>query len=210
MKLGRLGKGVPLAPLCCYSHLGVRACAAQGKPPLGLIWLLPSGRFALWAVSTLCLAFLLTFLPALHDSANHFGVPDGVILLYILGIFDVELRQILRLNRNYGQIQEYLGDPFNIMDLLAVIFMAVMSAARITIDSSPSLAEAAVDPSAPSLLILTAVTAQAFAALVVWMRLLQILFVFPSTGPLLLMTLRMLDDLWKVRSCEIVRDRERS
>jgi len=29
------------------------------------------------------------------------------------------------------------------------------------------------------------------------MRLLQILFVFPSTGPLLLMTLRMLDDLWK-------------
>jgi len=39
--------------------------------------------------------------------------------------------------------------------------------------------------------------AQAVATLLVWMRVLQILFVFPSTGPLLLMTLRMLDDLWK-------------
>ena len=39
---------------------------------------------------------------------------------------------------------------------------------------------------------------QALLALVAWLRLLQILFIFSKSGPLLLMAIRMLEDLWQV------------
>ena len=39
---------------------------------------------------------------------------------------------------------------------------------------------------------------QALLALVAWLRLLQILFLSSKSGPLLLMAIRMLEDLWQV------------
>merc|ERR1711998_610219 len=86
----------------------------------------------------------------------------------------------------YGHMRKYIKDHFNVLDLLSIITLASLVVARFLVATYDSVA--ALKLCAPS---------QALCALFVWLRLLQVLFVWPSTGPLLLMTLRMLDDLSK-------------
>ena len=158
--------------------------------PLILFWLLPSGRFTLWFVMTLCLAQLATNMPPEPSSAG--GLWDLGLLLYLVGWLKTEAREAVSDIRKDG-IRRYLTDPFNILDMALVVLLVLLLIGR-TGDLS---AAAGADQEALGALGVGALAqpCQALLALVAWLRLMQALFIFANSGPLLVMTIRMLEDL---------------
>ena len=78
-------------------------------------------------------------------------------------------------------------DVWNRIDLALIVVMAGVLGCRLL-----AIVSSGADGSAPPLY---SVGFQALSALLAWLRLLQTLFVFPESGPLLLMTLQMFRDL---------------
>ena len=140
------------------------------------------------------------------------------LLAYLLGWALAELSEGL----GTGQLQAYLRDPFNLTDLMLIAGMLLTLLTRIGVvwelethvaalwlaggaegseagpTGEPSAALAALGggslPS-PGLLQATMLPCQAVTAMLAWLRLLQLLFISPRYGPLLIMAVRMLDDL---------------
>ena len=179
--------------------------------PLLLFWLLPSGRFALWFLMTFFLAQLATNIP---PDPSTLGLWDLGLLLYLVGWLKTEAAEAVSDMRRDG-IRRYLTDTFNILDMLLVL---LLSALLLTRHSYTLDADSTMGSLAPPF--------QALLALVAWLRLMQVLFIFPTTGvallralevdvtshphfyshfppppssagPLLIMTIRMLEDLWQ-------------
>jgi len=159
-----------------------RDTTANGTPVL-LFWLLPSGRFLLWMLAMVCLANLVTTVPPLP---LHFELYDLGLILYLAGIIKGELTEMHGDVRTYGDLRRYVTDAFNVLDMLLVILLGTLITARHVHVIDPTLPFAYAE-----------LPAQALLALVAWLRLLQILFIFSKSGPLLLMAIRMLEDLWQ-------------
>ena len=141
-----------------------------------------------------------------------FGVPDIVLLLYAAGwahMEHAELRYDLRRYGARGGVRKYLRDPFNFLDLCLIFLLVLLVAVRAMGAILPVeiVASEATDGADTHETLLAAaetvrhvviswqVPSQALLALVCWLRILQVLFIFSSTGPLLLMAIRMLQDL---------------
>lgn len=196
---------LPLTPLLPSSwehelEVRLRVRITEGKSPLGLIWVLPCGRFALWMLSTVTLGVFLTMLPEIPENSGdgHSLIelwPDLLMAVWIGGLVELEATQIMGDLLKYGELREYLSDPFNILDLTTILVMSTMTASRAVHYLNSDVMGMQEEQSTSWMYI--GMMSQAIGALVVWLRLLQVLFVFHATGPLLLMTLRMLDDLWK-------------
>ena len=186
-----------------------RECGAWS---LVLVWSFPSGRFALWFGTMAVLAQLVT---STVPRPTAFGLADVGLLAYLIGLVRAELGEARADWPTYGRARHYLSDPFNLLDLLLVALLGTLLTARcahVAIASGPDGASTAGGGSLASNAIATLavweqsevaalaaweVPAQGLLALVAWLRLLQILFVFSRSGPLLLMAIRMLDDLWQ-------------
>ena len=180
----------------------LEAMRERGGAPLVLVWAFPSGRFALWFCAMAVLALLVT---ATDPRPDGFSAPDVGLLAFLVGMVRAEVGDVIGEVRTdwttTGRVRRYLSDPFNILDLLLVALLATLLAAR-RMPSPAVISIAGADASAAdggiaAELAAWEVPAQGLLALVAWLRLLQILFVFSRSGPLLLMTIRMLDDLWQ-------------
>ncbi len=184
----------------------LREMVHKGEPPLGLVWLLPVGRFALWFFSVLGLAALVSLMPPVPSSLSWWEVG---LALYLGGFIEGELAE----NTERAKVAEmassgeaasaekrdadqyfccclhvrYLNDVWNRIDLALIVVMAGVLGCRLL-----AIVSSGADGSAPPLY---SVGFQALSALLAWLRLLQTLFVFPESGPLLLMTLQMFRDL---------------
>jgi hypothetical protein len=139
--------------------------------PLLLIWLLPSGRFFLWLLAMICLAVLVTAVP---PQPTHFEVYDLGLALYLMGILKAEFGEAVSDVRAYGQLGRYLTDAFNVLDMLLVLLLTTLLAARYAHVHQHELALAAQ----------AELPAQALLALVAWLRTVQVLFIFSKSGPL--------------------------
>jgi len=157
--------------------------------------------------------------PATAESG--LGVPEATLFGYLLGWVLAEASELLAADR----MDAYLRDPFNFLDLLLVAFMSLTLLTRllVALDLETRLApggslgearqlstlETALDVAEVGLRQLALETAlelgslassamlpcQAVMAMLGWLRLLQVLYIFPRYGPLLIMAIRMLEDL---------------
>jgi hypothetical protein len=129
--------------------------------------------------------------PLLHSLAvvSPLGVlyADLLLLSYALGWALGELSDLL----TTASWWFYIRDIFNVVDILLVVGMLATLGTRLALTHGVVAGEAAQAIALPC---------QALTAWLAWLRLLQLLFIFPRTGPLLIMTIRMLEDLWQVMS----------
>ena len=155
----------------------------EKRSSLFLVWLLPSGRFALWFAATLVLAQFVTVVP---PSPAHFALWDVGLLAFLVGILKAEFGEAASDMATYGGLRRYLTDAFNVLDMGLILLLGLLLITRRAhvADADSFLA----DMELPT---------QALLALVAWLRLAQILFMFSKSGPLLLMAIRMLEDLWQ-------------
>ena len=156
---------------------------AASESALHLVWLLPSGRFALWFLATLWLAQFVTTLP---PQPAHFEVWDVGLFAFLVGILKAEYGEAASDLASYGQLRRYLTDAFNVLDMLLVLLLGSLLITRQAHVADRTSVLAAYE-----------LPCQALLALVAWLRLLQVLFIFSTSGPLLLMAIRMLEDLWQ-------------
>ena len=136
------------------------------------------------------------------------------LLLYAAGWAYCEVSEYQSDVRKYGRSgrRKYLYDPFNLLDLsmIAMLLLLVLTRATMALLSWPEpaawLAAAAGHEggradstqwahSVAGALVSAEVPCQALLALVSSLRIMELLFLFPQTGPLLLMAIRMLQDL---------------
>ena len=249
---------LPLLPFIPASweielEIYLRKKVHRSELPLGLIWLLPSGRFALWLASTGVLAVLVTTLSPNPAAA---GAPELALVAYLLGWCYSELEQLADASRKYGTlpgVRKFFSDPFNVLDALIIVTLIGLLGARAVFFSatdglnddagrlpplgSPDCIGCATAASGhgllPEFVLASATPMQALLALFSWLRLIQVrisrrpcrsssctsctmpppnpllppppprmtndlpqvLFIIPSSGPLLLMAVRMLSDL---------------
>merc|ERR1712232_999988 len=154
---------------------------------------LPPGKVFLWALSNLWLALLLTFLPARDqiiqgECTGKWLFPsvwEGILAMYAISYFCGEVQELCS-HFNY-----YIKDPFNMMDLIGTVCLTGSTICRLLQDPCPSSS----DPRSAQLY--WGMGFQAFAAWMFWMRLTKLLYIIPNYGLMLLMTLRMLGDLWE-------------
>ena len=184
----------------------MRAKVTRGELPFGLVWLLPSGRFGLWFVSAFALACVITVLPPVPSDLTAW---DAGLLAYTLGWMLTEVQQLASDRRKYGPAgtRKYLSDTFNLLDLSMILALAVLLITRSAtailgtpdyarwVALLPSAQHASYAHFAHDRLVTAEVPCQALLALIAWLRLVEILFLFPQTGPLLLMAIRMMKDL---------------
>lgn len=167
-----------------------RQMVTSRQIPFGIIWFFPAGHIALWTAATTALAYLLTILPppviddavgrssgsaalALVLGSHH----DALLFFYLLGWCVFELQDLLSTNAR----ATYFRDVFNMVDLALIVGMCLTFVTRLA---------------TPDNLYLT-LPCQAATAMFAWLRLLQVLYIFPTTGPLLIMTIRMFRDLYQ-------------
>ncbi|KAL1515443.1 hypothetical protein AB1Y20_002069 [Prymnesium parvum] len=166
----------------------LRTQLSKSPIPYGLVWLLPAGRLALWFISCFGIACILTTMPPVLDGDT--GWPwswDLMLLLFVLGIIEGEADEVWR-----GGLYAYTRDPFNVLDVSAVITMLIMLVCRfLMLTFNPEDAVVAGE----SVIEEVGITFQAFAAMSVWLRMLQMLNLSPTSGPMLLMAMRMMQDL---------------
>lgn len=93
------------------------------RTPLGLFWLLPPGKALLWFISTLALALLLTLMPPRQESDGPLQPAEMVLAAYGFSWMVGEVQDVARMG-----LRRYLDDPFNVIDILAGVSMAVMTA----------------------------------------------------------------------------------
>ena len=189
----------------------LRRAIMDRRLPIGIVWFFPSGRFALWCLATAGLAALVTTLPApplaSTDRSSSEELPnlEGLPLLHSLGVVSplgVLYADLLLLSYALGwalgELSDllttaswwfYIRDIFNVVDILLVVGMLSTLGTRLALTHGVVEGEAAQSIALPC---------QALTAWLAWLRLLQLLFIFPRTGPLLIMTIRMLEDLWQV------------
>ena len=166
-----------------------RQMVTSRQLPFGLAWFFPAGRIALWTASTIFLASLLTVIPPPDFGPAEAGsraaalailtgsLHDGMLLLYLLGWATYELQDFLATDTR----STYFRDVFNIVDLSLITALAFACATRLAAPDNAHLM----------------LPCQAISAMLAWLRLLQVLYIFPSTGPLLIMTIRMFHDLYQ-------------
>ena len=189
----------------------------QISPALCILWFFPAGRFALWCLSILALAVLCTYMPV-PSAAIGLTAADGLLFTYLVGWGVAELTELIAVDH----LTAYFRDPFNVADLLLIAAMAATCVTRsvCALESPPADLLASPSPPSPALTpaalaplgeggavapILcgswlaqaTLLPCQAVAAMLAWLRLLQVLFIFPRYGPLLIMAIRMLEDLFQ-------------
>ena len=130
------------------------------------------------------------------------GKWDVLLLLYACGWAAAELAELISNRRKYGAFgtRKYLHDPFNLLDLSMVAMMLVLLTTRSTIavlghPDDLGLTAASWMYLAHDSIVTAEVPCQALLTLVSWLRIMEVLFLFPQTGPLLLMAIRMLQDL---------------
>lgn len=190
----------------------LRKAITDRRLPIGIVWFFPSGRFALWCLATAGLAALVTTLPApplasTDRSSGELPNLEGVPLLHSLAVVSplgVLYSDLLLLSYALGwalgELSDllttaswwfYIRDIFNVVDILLVVGMLATLGTRLALTHGVVAGEAAQAIALPC---------QALTAWLAWLRLLQLLFIFPRTGPLLIMTIRMLEDLWQVMS----------
>lgn len=102
-----------------------REAVSKRRLPVGLLWFFPAGRFALWSLSTLTLAWLCTSM----RSAGRLGLggEDGLLLLYMLGWASGEWAEL----QTSELLGAYLHDTFNVLDLVLIIFMLLTLVTRV-------------------------------------------------------------------------------
>lgn len=203
---------LPFLPLQWESIIEewLRSRVLSRQLPLPIIWFFPAGRFALWACTTTLLACLLTAMPPidtdlpsatacgldgvlsmlgvsleggtgawpawfLSESRLTSSLDDVVLLCYAVGWALAEISDLL----GTASRKTYFRDVFNVLDLALIFAMGMTISLRIIMPDSFDLA----------------LPIQSIAAMLAWLRLLQLLYIFPSTGPMLIMTIRMLNDL---------------
>uniref|UniRef100_A0A7S2DNX5 Ion transport domain-containing protein n=1 Tax=Haptolina brevifila TaxID=156173 RepID=A0A7S2DNX5_9EUKA len=150
---------------------------------LVLLWIFPSGRFASWFISMFALAVMLTFMTP-RPTQLHFA--DVLMAAYLTGISVSEYKEAANALSRYGQLRRYFMDPFNFLDLSLVSVLGLLLIPRQS--HARGLEGTFTELELPC---------QAVGSLLGWMRLLQILFMYSKTGPLLLMALHTLEDLWQ-------------
>ena len=185
----------------------LRLRVTRGELPMGIVWLLPLGRSLAWCCSALALACIVTKLPAAEASPSAW---DVALLLYAAGWIYCERREYMNDVRKYGKSgrRKYLHDPFNMLDLLMILLMTLLLLTRTATSlSGPGYALwahllgnghgvlAVWGHAAHECIAAAAVPCQALLALLSSLRIMELLFLFPQTGPLLLMAIRMLQDL---------------
>ena len=176
---------LPFLPQSWEAKLEQHFRDGQGETdyPLLLFWLLPSGRVALWFVTTFFLAQLATNIPPEPSSTAYLW--DLGLLLYLGGWIKTEMAEASSDIRKDG-LRRYITDPFNILDVMLVVLLITLLLARNALNAAGDN---------ESGLALLAEPCQAMLALVAWLRLMQVLFIFANSGPLLVMAIRMLEDL---------------
>ena len=162
---------------------------APAAPPLILLWLLPVGRFALWFGSTLGLAQLATSIPPLSPELGSY---DLALLAYLIGWVKAEADELRRATLRGEGLRGYATNAFNVLDALICILLALLLVGRRAQAFDPQGALNPTGPIAPLVL-----PCQALLALIASIRLMQVLFIFATSGPLLIMSIRMLEDLWQ-------------
>ena len=113
---------------------------------------------------------------------------DGSLALYLLGMLVEEADRILIGVRTLGRqagMRKYFRDIFNLLEMGSLFGLAVLLGARQLNDNAKWA----------GIFWAEEVPSQAALALVSWLRVLQGLYVFPNSGVLLLMAIRMLSDL---------------
>ena len=161
---------------------------------LMLLWLYPCGRVASWFLSMLALALLLTFARP-HTTTS--GPTDLLLLAYLAAITVSEYQEAMGVYRLYRHFTLYLYDPFTVLDLMLVVQLALLLIMRHATSLPEVRPEAAHITWDAHFVGELEIPCQALAALICWLRLLEVLFVFSKTGPLLLMAIHTLDDLWQ-------------
>ncbi|KAL1518651.1 hypothetical protein AB1Y20_002939 [Prymnesium parvum] len=149
----------------------------RATPQLTLFWFTPFGAFFLSEASKLLLALLLTFAPL---SYTDFGFFDGVTIAYAATMAENEARELLD-----DGWKTYFNDEFNAAD---IVLVALLSSHQFLHILSLALDDPGLQSSA-------AIPLRSLCCLVAWLRLLEIMFVFPHSGPHLLMALKMFADL---------------
>ena len=110
---------LPLLPLVPASweaelELHLRKKVHRSELLFGLVWLLPSGRFALWLCSACVLAVLVTALPPYPSALGRWEV---ALAFYTVGWITNELDELLddlaaKKGASIG-MRKYLSHPFN-------------------------------------------------------------------------------------------------
>ena len=183
------GWEVDLEEYCRNGQPTHASSTAPAAPPLILFWLLPVGRFALWFGSTLGLAQLATSIPPLSPEL---GPYDLALLAYLIGWVKAEAGELRRATLRGEGLRGYATNAFNVLDVLICILLALLLVGRRAQAFDPQGALNPTGPIAPLVL-----PCQALLALIASIRLMQVLFIFATSGPLLIMSIRMLEDLWQ-------------
>ena len=110
---------------------------------------------------------------------------DVLLLLYACGWALAEASDLL----STVSWRYYIRDTFNVVDIVLIVGMLSTLGTRLAASTGYIVGEDAQALMLPC---------QAVTAWLAWLRLLQVLFIFPKSGPLLIMTIRMLEDLWQV------------
>ena len=107
-----------------------------------------------------------------------------MLWLFVGGIIEGEIGEVWR-----GGIYAYTRDIFNLLDVSALLTMTVMLSCRLLL-AQTDREDGGVDAALEGI----AVTCQSLSAMSMWFRMLQTLNLSPTSGPLLLMAFRMMEE----------------